>query len=64
MGEETILRAIDSLYSKGRHHDIKLICAGHTVTDLSVKWGENTPIVHLTTNSSLLSSTRFEDSLI
>ena len=33
MGENIRLPAIDSLYSKGRHHNINIICVGHTVTD-------------------------------
>ena len=37
MGENIRLPAIDSLYSKGRHHNINIICAGHTVTDLNTK---------------------------
>ena len=29
MGENIRLPAIDSLYSKGRHHNINIVCVGH-----------------------------------
>ena len=61
MGQKIRLRAIDSLHSLGRHHNIKIIYACHTVTDLSVKSRKKTPVVYLTINSSLLSFTRFKD---
>ena len=37
MGENIRLPAIDSLYSKGRHHNINIVCVGHTVADLNTK---------------------------
>ena len=52
MGENIRLPAIDSLYSKGRHHNINIICVGHTVTDLNTKARENTPAIYITLNSS------------
>ena len=52
MGENTRLPAIDSLYSKGRHHNINIICVGHTVTDLNTKARDNTPAIYITLNSS------------
>ena len=47
MGENIRSPAIDSLYSKGRHHNSNTICLGHTVTDLNTKARENTPAVLL-----------------
>ena len=44
--------AIDSLYSKGRHHNINIICVGHTVTDLNSKARDNTPAIYITLNKS------------
>ena len=52
MGENIRLPAIDSLYSKGRHHNINIICVTHTVTDFITKARENTPAVFITLNSS------------
>ena len=52
MGENIRLPAIDSLYSKGRHHNISIICVGHTVTDLNTKARDNTPAIYITLNSS------------
>ena len=52
MGENIRLPAIDSLYSKGRHHNINIICVGHTVTDLNTKARDNTPAIYITLNSS------------
>ena len=46
MGENIRLPATDSLYSKGRHHNINIICVGHTVTDLIQKQ-EITPQLYL-----------------
>ena len=51
MGENIRLPAIDSLYSKGRHHIIKIICVGHTVTDLNNKARDNTPAIYITLNT-------------
>ena len=45
IGENKRLRAIDSLYSKGSHHNIKIICVGHAVTDLNTKAREHIPAV-------------------
>ena len=45
MGENIRLPAIDSLYSKGRHHNINIICVGHTVTDINTKARDNTPAI-------------------
>ena len=53
MGENIRLPAIDSLYSKGRHHNINIICVGHTVTKINTKSRENTPAIYITLNSSL-----------
>ena len=47
MGENIRLPAIDSLYSKGRHHNINIICVGHTVTDLNTKARDNTPAIYM-----------------
>ena len=52
MGENIRLPAIDSLYSKGRHHNINIICVGHTVTDLNTKARDNTPAIYITLSSS------------
>ena len=52
MGENIKLPAIDSLYSKGRHHNINITCVGHTVTDLNTKATDNTPAIYSTLNSS------------
>ena len=54
MGETIRLPAIESLYSKGRHRNINIICVGHTVTDLYTKAGDNTPALYIfiTRNSS------------
>ena len=52
MGKNIRLPAIDSLYSKGRHHSINIICVGHTVTDLNTKARDNTPAIYITLNSS------------
>ena len=52
MGENIRLPAIDSLYSKGRHYNINIVCVGHTVTDLSTKTTDNTPAIYITLNSS------------
>ena len=52
MGENIRLPTIDSLYSKGRHHNINIICVGHTVTDLNNKARDNTPAIYITLNSS------------
>ena len=43
MGENIRLPAIDALYSKGRHHNINIICVGHTVTDLKTEARDNSP---------------------
>ena len=47
MGENIRLPAIDSLYSKGRHHNINIICVDHTVTDLNTKSRDNTPAIYI-----------------
>ena len=47
MGENIRLPAIDSLYSKGRHHNINRICVGHTVADLNTKARDNTPAIYI-----------------
>ena len=47
MGENVRLPAIDSLYSKGRHHNINIICVCHTVTDLNTKARDNTPAIYI-----------------
>ena len=52
MGENIRLPAINSLYSKGRHHNINIICRGHTVIDLNTKARDNTPAIYITLNSS------------
>ena len=52
MGENIRLPAIDSLYSKGRHQNINIICVGHTVTDLNTKSRDNTRAIYITLNSS------------
>ena len=52
MRENIRLPAIDSLYSKGRHHNINIICVGHTVTDLNTKARDNTPAIYITFNRS------------
>ena len=52
MGENITLPGIDSLYFKGRHHNINIICVGHTVTDLNTKARDNTPAIYITLNSS------------
>ena len=44
MGENIRLPAIDSLYSKSRHHNFNIICAGHTVTDINTKARDNTQL--------------------
>ena len=43
---------IDAFYSKGRHHNINIICVGHTVTNLNTKARDNTPFIYITLNSS------------
>ena len=52
LGENIRLQAIDSLYSKDRHHFFNIICVGQTVTDFNTKSRENTPALHITLNSS------------
>ena len=52
MGENIRLPAIDSLYSKGRHHNTNIIYVGHTVTYLNTKARDNTPSIYITLNSS------------
>ena len=52
MGENIRFPAIPSLYSKGRHHNINVICVGLTVTDLNIKARDNTPAIYITLNSS------------
>ena len=52
MGENIRLPAIDSLYSKSRHHNFNIICVGHTVTNLNTKARDNTPAIYITLNSS------------
>ena len=52
MEENIRLPAIDSLYSKGRHHNSNIIFVGHTVTDLNTKARDNTPAIYITLNSS------------
>ena len=47
MGEDIRLLAIDSFYSKGRHHNINIICVGHTVTDLNTKARDNIPAIYI-----------------
>ena len=50
MGENIRLPAIVlpvSLYSKGRHQNINIICVGHTVTDLNNKARDNTPAIYI-----------------
>ena len=51
MGENIRLPAIDSLYSKGRLHNINIMCVGHTVTDSNTKARDNTPAIYITSNS-------------
>ena len=46
MGENIRLPAIDSLYSKGRHHNINIICVAHTVTDFITKEREHTSCIY------------------
>ena len=48
------LPAVDALYLKGRHHNINIICAGHTITDLNTKSRDRTPVVYITLISSKL----------
>ena len=50
MGDNIRLPAIDSLYSKGRHRNINIICVGHTVTDLYTKARDNTPAIYIFIN--------------
>ena len=52
VGENIRLPAIDSLCSKGRHHNNNIICVGHTVTDLNTYAKDNTPAIYITLNSS------------
>ena len=52
LGENIRLPAIDSLYSKGRHHNINIISVGQTVTDLNTKTRDNTPAIYIILNSS------------
>ena len=52
MGQNFRLPAKDSLYSKGRHHNINIVCVGHTVTDLNTKARYNIPAIYITLNSS------------
>ena len=52
IGENIRLPAIDSLYFKGRHHNINIICVGYTVTNLNTKARDNTPAIYITLNSS------------
>ena len=52
MGENIRLPAIDSLYCKGRHHNINIICVCPTVTDLNNKARDNAPAIYITLNSS------------
>ena len=47
MGKNIRLPAIDSLYSKSRHHSTNIICVGHTVKDLNTKARENTPAIYI-----------------
>ena len=47
MGEAIRLPAIVSLYTKGRHRNINIICVGHTVTDLNTKARDNTPAIYI-----------------
>ena len=61
MGENIRLPAIDSLYSKVRHHNINIICVGHTVTDLNTKARDNTPAIYITLNSSQQFFERVQD---
>ena len=60
MGENIRLPAIDSLYSKGRHHNINIICVGHTVTDLNTKARDYTPAIYITLNGSQQSFERVQ----
>ena len=52
MGENIRLPDIDSLYFKGRHHNINIICVGHNLSDLNTKARDNTPAISITLNSS------------
>ena len=52
MGENIRLPAIVSLYSKGKHNNINIICVGHTVTDLNTKARDNIPALYISLNSS------------
>ena len=52
MGDNIRLPAVDMLYSSGRHHNIKIKCVGHTVTDLNTKARDNSPLVFIFLNSS------------
>ena len=52
MGENIRLQATDSLYSKGRHQNVNIICVGHTVTDSNTKARDTTPAIFITLNSS------------
>ena len=53
MGENIILPSADELYSSGRQNNINIICVGHTVTDLTTKTNDNTPLIFITLISSL-----------
>ena len=48
------LPAVDALYLKGQHHNINIICAGHTITDLNPQSRDRTPVVYITLISSKL----------
>ena len=52
IGAKIRLPAIDSLYSKGRHHNINTVCVGHTVADLNTNARDNTPAIYITLSSS------------
>ena len=52
MEENIRLPATDSLYSKGRNHNINIISVDHTLTDLNTKALDNAPAIYITLNSS------------
>ena len=52
MGDNIRIAVMETLYSKGRHHNINILSVGHTITDLNNKATDNTPAIYITLNSS------------
>ena len=61
MEDNIRIPVIDTLYSKGRHHNIIIICVGHAVIDLITKESENTPAIYITSNSSQVFFNRIQE---